>query len=284
MVIAHFHHHLRAHEAGEDEAFVKDLAVRLGVPYRRGDWNPKQRFALPHSDRNLQAAARKARYEFLFATAKDLDIPVLVTAHHQDDQVETILFNLSRGGGTGAWQGIRSVIQRQGIWILRPLLAFSKEDLLAYLNRKGETHREDSSNLSRKYSRNRIRHDLLPEVIEGDPSFRETLLARSASAQSEEAEWLKVTETLKQEGLLLQDCWTLPSSPFMQMPEEGVFYCIRQLLWDFFGRGEGWYPISRKSLSALLILLRSKAEGEVTFPREIRVRVRKTTLIFQKRN
>lgn len=282
MAIAHFHHHLRPGEADEDEAFVKDLAERLGVPYRRGDWNPRERTTLPHGDRNLQAAARRARYQFLLDTAKDLAIPVLVTAHHQDDQVETVVFNLSRGGGTGAWQGIRPALQRQGIWVLRPLLAFTKEDLIAYLNRVGELHREDSSNQSRKYSRNRIRHDLLPEMDSSDARFRETLLAQSATAQSEEAHWLEVLERVKQESLFQKRCWTLPKKEFERMPEEGAFFCLRRLLWEFNGSDEGWYPISRKSLSAFFSLLNSKTEGEITFPQGIHVRLRRGALILQK--
>ena len=284
MAIAHFHHHLRPGEADEDEAFVRDLAERLGVPYRRGDWNPVDRVTQPHSDRNLQAAARHARYEFLAKTAKDLAIPVLVTAHHQDDQVETVVFNLSRGGGTGAWHGIRPALQRQGIWILRPLLSFTKEDLLAYLNHLGEPHREDSSNSSRKYSRNRIRHDLLPEMHSSDAGFRETLLARSATAQFEEAHWLDVLERVKHESLFQSRCWTLPRKEFERMPEEGVFFCLRRLLWEFKDSDEGWYPISRKSLSAFFSLLNSKAEGEITFPQGIHVRLRRGTLILHKKS
>jgi tRNA(Ile)-lysidine synthase len=282
MAIAHFHHHLRPVEADEEEASVRALAERLGVPYRRGDWTRPGREDLPHSDRNLQAAARRARYEFLLTTAKEMDIPVVVTAHHRDDQVETIFFNLSRGGGTGAWQGIRPAIQRQGVWILRPLLAFSREDLLAYLSRLGESHREDSSNLSRKYSRNRIRHELLPEAVSHGPGLLEDLLARNASAQSEEAKWLEVLESVKAESLRRGDVWTLPRKRFDLMPEEGCFYCLRRLLWEISGAGEGWYPVRRKSLTALLGLLKSGGEGEVTLPGRVRVRLRGATLVLQK--
>jgi tRNA(Ile)-lysidine synthetase-like protein len=283
MGIAHFHHHLRPQEADGDEAFVRDLAERLEVPYRRGDWVRVERGDLPHSDRNLQAAARRARYHFLFETAKDLDIPVLLTAHHQDDQVETVVFNLSRGGGTGAWQGIRPVIQRQKNWILRPLLSVTKRDLLAYLDRIGEAHREDSSNQSLKYSRNRIRHDRLPEALSNDPEFQDNLLARNALSQSEEAHWLKALHPLKEASLLGEDSWILPRSRFDEMPEEGVFYCIRQLLWEFAGAEVGWYPVSRKPLSVLFGLLRSGENGVVTFPRGIRVRLRGGALTLQRK-
>lgn len=283
MVLAHFHHHLRSQEADGDEAFVRDLAERLEVPYRRGDWIRVERGDLPHSDRNLQAAARRARYDYLFETAKNLKIPVLLTAHHKDDQVETVVFNLSRGGGTGAWQGIRPAILRHGIWILRPLLSVSKSDLLAYLDRLGESHREDSSNQSLKYSRNRIRHDLLPEALSKDPEFQDNLLARNVLSQSEEAHWLRTLKPLKEVSLLGEDSWILPRNQFNQMPEEGVFYCIRQLLWEFSGVEEGWYPVSRKPLSVLFGLLRSGENGEVTFPRGIRVRLRGGAVTLQRK-
>lgn len=282
MVIAHFHHHLRPQEADEDEAFVRNLAERLEVPYRRGDWTRQERRELAHEDRNLQAAARRARYEFLFAVAKDLDLPVLLTAHHRDDQAETVMFNLSRGGGTGAWRGIQPAIRRQGIWILRPLLTFTKGDLLNYLDRLGESHREDSSNQSRKYSRNRIRHDLLPEAVTKAPDFLETLLSHSAAARSEEAHWLGLLEPIKKEGLLREDTWTFPLRRFEEMPEEGCFYCLRQLLWEISGAADGWYPIRRQSLLKLFDLLKSGREGGVTFPGGIRVRLRGRALILQK--
>ncbi len=283
MAIAHFHHHLRPIEADGDEAFVCGLADRLGVPYRRGDWTREEQGKLLHEDRNLQAAARRARYEFLIRTAKDLDLPVLVTAHHRDDQVETVMFNLSRGGGTGAWRGIRSAIQRQGIWILRPLLPFTKEELLAYLEQRGEAHREDSSNQSRKYSRNRIRHDLLPEAVAKDPGYVELLLARNASAQTEETHWLGVLESFKKEGLFQESFWTLPRRQFAEMTEEGHFYCLRQLLWEFSGAGEGWFPIRRRSLSTLSGWLSSGKDGEVTFPGEIRVKLHGGALILHRK-
>jgi tRNA(Ile)-lysidine synthetase-like protein len=284
LAIAHFHHHLRGSDADEDESFVRQLAERLGVAYHRGDWDPALRADMPHADRNLQAAARRARYAFLREVAESLGVKVIATAHHQDDQVETILFNLSRGGQTGAWCGIRPRRRLGDLWLIRPLLPFSKRTLLAYLAQIGQTFRHDPSNDSPKYARNRIRHEELPSLEKETPTFRENLLRHNREAQAHEQEWANALEQLKQASLQGEGIWILPKNSLAALTEEGKFFCLRALLKELACDPDGWFPIRRPPLRQLFQLLDGNQEGIVNLPKGIRIEVKAKVVVVQNRS
>lgn len=281
LVLAHFHHHLRGEEADEDEAFVRALALMLKAPYRRGDWvrHPDER--LPREDRNLQAGARHARYAFLVQTALELGIPVVATGHQRDDQIETILLNLARGGGDGAYRGIRERLPRKGVWILRPLLPFARADLRSYLDRAGHGYRIDSSNASAKYTRNRLRLERIPIQAEADPDFPQGLLERHARARHAESLAREALVALRARGLRESGRWVLPRNSFGPEHGETRFLCLRELLRELLPEDTGWYPIRRAPLRRLFALLDSGGQGVVNLPKGIRAEVRERTLVLE---
>jgi tRNA(Ile)-lysidine synthase len=283
VTLAHFHHHLRDTEADEDERFVRHLAEQLGLKYRRGDWTPGSRESLPRADRNLQAAARKARYEFLGRTARSLGYSVVLTAHHRRDQVETVLQNLARGGKSGAWRGIRESFFRDGVTFLRPLLPFPPDRLKGLLEAMGQSFRQDSSNADPKYRRNWVRHDLLPCLYEAYPDFEECAAQICKKCEERERYWHQKALELKKRGFIRKDSIVLSRRDLAQFPEEGRFFCIREILQGLGSPPEasGWAPTRRKPLDAFFSLLDRGGDGTIDLPGGIHARFSGNVVILQ---
>ncbi len=164
LVAAHLNHQLRPVEAEADEALVVELCRRLGVACETG--RIELDLAGPDGRDGVEAAARRARYRFLEATAARLGARFVVTAHTADDQAETILHRIVRGTGIGGLSGMARARPLGPATLIRPLLAVRRAELLVYLAELGQSYREDSSNRDTSYTRNRIRHELLPRLAE----------------------------------------------------------------------------------------------------------------------
>ena len=177
----HVHHGLQA--AGDDfERHCRLLCERMGVllTVLRVD-------ARAHAGDSPQDAARRARYTALATAARAQSAACVWLAHHADDQAETLLLALSRGAGLRGLSGMPARFEREGMTFVRPLLHTAAADLRAWLRAEGEDWVEDPSNADTGYTRNRIRHQLLPALGEAFPSFRQTF-ARSMrhAAQAQE--------------------------------------------------------------------------------------------------
>jgi tRNA(Ile)-lysidine synthase len=181
-IVAHFNHGLRGKAADEDQRFVESLAAGLGVPVEaaRGD------VAAEAAAQGLgtEEAARLARRRFLADVARRRGARLVATGHHADDRAETVLFNILRGTGI---EGLSSLGPRAdietNIHIIRPLIAVTRDQILAYLAAEGVEFRHDATNSSREFTRNRIRADLLPLLErEFNPRVGESLLRLSDQA------------------------------------------------------------------------------------------------------
>jgi tRNA(Ile)-lysidine synthase len=166
--VAHFDHRLRPRASAKDAQFVADLAQLHGATIRlgRADTAPKS-----------ENEARELRYAFLRRAARDVGATVIATGHTGDDQAETVLLHLTRGSGIAGLAAMRP--RRDDI--VRPLLAIGRADTLAICEDANVTPREDRSNADPKYSRNRIRHKVLPELERINPQAH-AALARLADA------------------------------------------------------------------------------------------------------
>lgn len=181
LIVAHFDHGIRG-DSREDESFARGVAEEYGLQYET------ERAELGSDASEEQA--RTARYDFLRRCCKKYDAQ-LVTAHHQDDVIETMIINLIRGTG---WRGLapmtpaikipnpksqiptnnqESIINNQTI---RPLINVPKAEILAYAKEHAVQWREDSTNTDTKYLRNHIRHNLLPRASEKDKEFQQKML------------------------------------------------------------------------------------------------------------
>ncbi len=175
LAAAHLNHRLRGAESGRDEAFVRDLCSALGVELvveQTADLDP----AAP----NLEERAREARYAFLAEAAKRLGASHIVTAHHADDQAETVMLRLLRGAGAAGLGAMAESGTRapHAVAIVRPMLRAWRHEILRYLDSIGARFVSDSSNAHRGFLRNRVRLELLPALERGfAPGLRRRLAA-----------------------------------------------------------------------------------------------------------
>ncbi len=163
--VAHLDHGLRSGSAA-DAAFVAELAERYGWPLIAERRDVAARAAADGV--GIELAARRERYEFFESAAKGAGCGVVATAHHADDNVETVLHRIIRGTGLEGLRGIRPKRRLWGgaVWLIRPLLELRREEIEAYLTASGVKWRTDPSNASVAPTRNRIRHELLPLLRE----------------------------------------------------------------------------------------------------------------------
>ncbi len=163
LCAAHLNHQLRGRESDDDEAFVVELCRKLDI---RCEVGRTAVLSEAHEDADgLEAAARRVRYEFLEQTAARLGARYVAAAHTADDQAETILHRIVRGTGIGGLAGMPRVrALNHATTLIRPLLGMHRSDLVSYLNELKQPYRSDSSNDDTRFTRNRIRHELLPQL------------------------------------------------------------------------------------------------------------------------
>lgn len=163
--LAHCNFNLRGEESDGDEGFVTELANSLDLEVFIQEFETSG-YADSHR-LSTQMAARELRYNWFRELVHQMDFDYLLTAHHADDNLETFLINLSRGTGLDGLTGIPEVAD----YIVRPLLPFSRAALEKEAVSQGWSWREDSSNASNAYLRNRLRHDVIPVLKEMNPQF-----------------------------------------------------------------------------------------------------------------
>lgn len=163
--IAHVNFGLRGEESDGDEEFVKNLAEQAGVPYYVKHFDTKQ-FACDHKI-SIQMAARDLRYAWFEEVLNEQGFKFVATAHHLDDQAETFFINLLRGTGIS---GMHGILPKQGK-IIRPLMFTTREKIMSVALDLNLAWREDRSNKSRKYLRNKLRLDVLAELYKINPLF-----------------------------------------------------------------------------------------------------------------
>ncbi len=180
---AHFNHMLRGEESDRDEAFVKELCVSLDIPFFAGRGDVAA-FA-KEQGKSTEEAARIMRYDFLYKTAQNAGTAKIATAHNADDNAETVILNLTRGTGPAGLRGIPPVRDS----IIRPILCLTREDVEKYLSSKSIGYVTDSTNFEDVYSRNKLRHHVMPVLRELNPRFAESLM-RSGDIIRQDEEYL----------------------------------------------------------------------------------------------
>jgi tRNA(Ile)-lysidine synthase len=182
---AHVEHGLRAEASLKDAEFCHTLCTQLAVPFTCDHAVLEGDMCAP----GAEARARDARYRLLFARARECGADALLLAHHQDDQAETMLAHLVRGGGARGLGGMREEECREGIRIVRPLLGVSKHDILEAL--AGLPYREDESNALPCCQRNRLRAEVVPLLMRENPRAVEHM-AQSAALLAMDDAYLQV--------------------------------------------------------------------------------------------
>ncbi|HEU5350678.1 MAG TPA: tRNA lysidine(34) synthetase TilS [Terracidiphilus sp.] len=204
---AHLHHGLRGAEADADLAFCRDLAAQLNIPFHhaRVDTAAEARPNPAHGKpaESLEEAARRLRYSWFQQLLSKIPLDAVATAHTLDDQAETVLAKILRGAWTEGLSGIHPKLESpEGGPILRPLLAVTRAQIEDYLRVLDQPWRTDSSNADAAFTRNRIRHQLLPALDTFNPRLREHLAQMALLARDEESFWQSELERLAPQLLL----------------------------------------------------------------------------------
>jgi tRNA(Ile)-lysidine synthase len=243
LVVAHLNHMLRGSESEGDEAFVRQLHASLtsaGAPALKLSCGRIDVGAQAQAEGgNVENIARRLRYDWLTKVATESGCGWIATGHTADDQAETVLHRLLRGAGI---QGLRGIAAQRrvaaDVEIVRPMLTVTRAEVLACLAAERQDYRQDSSNLDRELTRNRIRHELLP-LLAGDynPGIVGLLgqLAEQAdelyrAVEAEANRLLAAAELPRAGGLLV-----LRRSPLADVPR----HLIRQVFRQVWAR-EGW--------------------------------------------
>lgn len=190
IAAAHVDHGLRS-EAREEQDFVEATCRQLGVDFFKHRIDARQ---VAYSEqKTLEEAGRDERYRFFREIARKIEAGLIATAHHRDDVAETVLLHLLRGSGL---KGLRGILPRQGD-LMRPLLCVGKEDILLYLKQGNLRYYIDESNEDLRFTRNRIRHELIPLLQSGYNARIVDNLNQLALIARDENRWL---EDLASEG------------------------------------------------------------------------------------
>lgn len=178
FAVAHCHFHLRGAESDRDADFARCQAWQWGVEFFSKDFATRE-YARKKKI-SVEMAARELRYGWFGELMREQDFAAVLTAHHGDDQVETVLLNLTRGTSLDGLLGIKP----RSEWLWRPLLAFSREEIEAYARENGWPWVEDSTNAGTDYTRNCLRHRVVPVLKQINPSLVASLAENTAYLRS----------------------------------------------------------------------------------------------------
>lgn len=216
LVCAHFDHCLRGEESKRDKSFVENYCAQANIHFVCGSADVAE--YAREKGLGIEEAARILRYDFLERTADKLGAQRIATAHTAEDNAETLLMNLSRGCGLTGLCGIPPVRGK----IVRPMLEMTTAEVIEYLENNGVPHVEDSSNQSDDYTRNRLRHRVIPELYRINPAFGESA-ARCISLLREDDEYLStlaedfLKDKMQGKSFLVQELVALPPPIFARV-------------------------------------------------------------------
>jgi tRNA(Ile)-lysidine synthase len=228
FTIAHVNFQLRAEESEADELFVREFAKNFNVQcfVERFDTSNYAQ----QNNLSIQMAARVLRYDWFEKIRNEHNMSYIITAHHLNDSIETVLLNLVRGTGIA---GLHGILPKQN-QIVRPLLCISKEEILGYATQKGFLWREDSSNTSDKYHRNFIRLNIIPKLKEINPQLEHTFLKtlqrfreaeKIVEVENSQFKEIVVEKTIESEGIIKISIPLLKKIP---SPTLQLFYWLKE--------------------------------------------------------
>ncbi|MGO5114023.1 tRNA lysidine(34) synthetase TilS [Candidatus Avoscillospira sp. LCP25S3_F1] len=243
---AHFNHHLRGAESDRDETFCRDLCASWNVPLRCGGADVS---ALAQQwGTGVETAARRVRYDF-FGSSE-----TIATAHHSDDNLETLLLHLTRGS---ALRGLGGIPPRRDN-IIRPLLCANRQEILDYLAEYHLPHVEDGTNTAPLCGRNRLRLDVIPALYRENPAVSRAALSTSLLLREDEALLEDLAHRLLQTAASAEG-WQV--APLLEAPRPLRLRALRQLLEE-----AGANNLSLRHLEAVEALLTAGPSSSLDLP------------------
>lgn len=264
--VAHCNFQLRGVESDEDEFFVRDWAKTNQIPFYITRFQTE---ALAQKRKtSIQLLARELRYEWLENIRQQQFFTSISTAHHLNDSLETFLYNFTKGAGLAGMRGVPLRNEK----IIRPLLFASKEAILSFAKEEGINYREDSSNPTGKYARNKIRHHVVPILKKINPSLEDTaarnfnILHQSYLLLQERVEQFKVDWVEEIEGQIHISLAGLHENPLTQ--QTLLFECIRHAGFHY------------RQIEQLLLQLSKRRVGAIYYSMSHRLLVDRDALIL----
>lgn len=289
LLVAHINHGLRGEESDGDAAFVRELAGRFDIPYFEELLLSDELAEETRREGSAESAARNLRYSRLLTIAQENGARFILTAHHAEDQLETILQRIFRGTGIDGLTGIADVRPLNSAVVLgRPLLELRKRAILDYLTRLGQPFRTDSTNVSDAFTRNRIRGELVPLLESIFPNRWDSALF-SLARQADGARTMideavqrleKETERVIGEKIKKTDPLEIPLAPFWATPDPsalavGEFFRKIWIRLDWPLREMGF-----RQWSALAAMVLKQAPKTRDFPGGVHVRIEGDRLVL----
>lgn len=232
IIAAHCNFGLRGQVSDEDEDFVRSTCQELGIPFYSKKYDTKK--ISIESKKGIQELARELRYQWWIDLCIELNIYAIGTAHHLDDQAETVLHRLIRGSGIRGIRGIlpeSRTIYHKEIKVIRPFLGVTKQEILDYIDQRKISWRLDQSNLSNDYTRNKIRHRVLPLLNELQPGASVHISEFADMVQLFEPQIQEWIQHLKKERTSVTEAkisidtkGLIPSQSFLLLNEYGFNY------------------------------------------------------------
>lgn len=210
IAVLHCNFQLRGLESFGDQNFIQNYANQHNIPIFITQFDTTA-FAKDYK-LSTQVAARELRYSWFYEQLETLNFDYLLTAHHADDTLETFFINLTRGTGLEGLTGI----PMQNEQVIRPLLTFSRQEMELYAKENNIEWREDSSNASDKYLRNKIRHHLIPTLKELNPNFI--------------ASFQKTQNYLQEAQEMVEDAAIMVYQQVAKAHENDIYFDLKQLL------------------------------------------------------
>lgn len=261
LCVGHVNHGLRGPESDGDETAVRRLAAKYDLPLRVAHVEPQalRRGRASRARPTLQEAARRARYDALYAMAAELGAERLATAHTLDDQAETVLLRILRGSGPDGLGGIPE--RSDDGFLVRPLLRMSRAEILDYAAAQGLSWREDASNADPSFARARLRAEWLPGLRDAFNPRLLRAIGDLAEAQQRDSEWIaKLVEEEAGRFICAEDGGLrIARSGWEAVPEALARRLVRLLL----RRVGAARDVSRVHLDRVLKMLRSGRTGAV---------------------
>jgi len=249
----HVNHGLRGDASDGDEAFVRRLCEENNVPLRTYQ-------AMPPENPS-EGWAREVRYGFFRDAMQASGAEALVLAHHRDDQAETLLLHLLRGAGLTGLTGMTADTTVEEMRILRPLLAYSRAELRAYLKERNQSWREDGSNADARYLRNALRLEVLPKMEQLIPGAAERIAATASLLSEDEA----VLQSLTQAFLAAHSGNALPLDA-LQAQMKGMQRRILRSWWASEGAPQAERSLSAAQTEALLSMMEAPVGSRCNLP------------------
>ena len=168
IICAHINHNIRK-QSIEEEIFLKEYCQKKNIIF-------ESLTIKAYNENNFENEARKKRYKFYEDILSKYNSKYLLLAHHADDLIETILMKIVRGSNINGYAGIKKIAKKDNYYIIRPLLEYTKKDILEYINKENIKYYDDITNIDTKYTRNRFRHTIIPLLKKEDKNIHKKFI------------------------------------------------------------------------------------------------------------